>query len=283
MTGRCADADIAPQLDLSFRHHPARGTWLDRRVFRWPYTLSRGFRLDTAPPGTLTLILQTMSGAIQADDRLAQRIHVGPDAAAHIMTQGATPVYRAPTGTSAEDNITLDLEDGGCIDYMPELRILFPDASLTQRIRVRLPPSATAIVADGFVMHDPHGMDRPFRRYRSHLRLQRPDGTLLATDRLALDAAPRGRGRPAQYVAHGTLIVATCRPKSCLEALCADAEARMAAVPGLYAAASMMPNDAGAALRLAAIDGRHLRLGLQAGWAAARLHVFGREPTQRRI
>jgi urease accessory protein len=280
MNDRCAGAGESPQLDLSFRHHAVRGTWLDRRVFRWPYTVSRGFRLDPASPDMLTLIVQTMSGAIQADDRLVQRIHVGRRAAAHVTGQGATPVYRAPSGMSANDDIALEVEDGGCIEYMPDLRILFPDASLTQRIRVQLPANATAILADGFVMHDPGGADRPFRRYHSSLQLQRPDGTLLATDRLVLDAPPRG-GRRAHYVAHGTLVVATGRSESCLDALCGDAEARMAALSGIYAAASILPNGAGTVCRIAAIDGRHLRLGLRAAWRAARLHLSGRDPEPR--
>ena len=279
MNDRCAGD--GPQLDLSFRHHAVRGTWLERRVFRWPYTLSRGFRLDPTPPDMLTLIVQTVSGAIQADDRLAQRIHVGRGAAAHITSQGATPVYRAPSGMSAADDIALEVEDGGCIEYMPDLRILFPDASLMQRVRVQLPASATAIVTDGFVMHDPDGAGRPFRRYHASLLLRRPDGTLLAADRLVLDAPPRAGGQRARYVAHGTLVVAACRPESCLEALCGDAEARMAALSGIYAAASILPNGAGAVCRIAAIDGRHLRLGLRAARGAARLHLFGREPVPR--
>jgi len=282
MIVQCAAADIAPQLDLAFRGDAVRGTWLDRRLFRWPYTLSRGFRLDRAPRGMLTLVLQTVSGAIQADDRLVQRIHVGRDAAAHVATQGAAPVYRAPSGLSAHEHILLDIEDGACIEYMPDLRILFPDSSLSQRTRVRLAETATAIIADGFVMHDPAGADRSFRAYRAETVLQRPDGRLLAADRSDLDAAPRGRGRRALYVAHGTLVVAASRPESWLQSLCADAEARLSRLPGCYGGASPLPNGAGASFRLAAVDGRHLRLGLHAAWCAACLHLFGREPPSRR-
>ncbi len=278
MTAHCAATAIAPQLDLSFRGDAGRGTWLDRRLFRWPYALSRGFRLDRKPQGMLTLVLQTVSGAIQADDRLTQRIHVGRDAAAHVTTQGATPVYRAPSGLSATEDIVLDIEDGGCLEYMPDPRILFPDASLSQRVRVRLAETATAIIADGFVMHDPNGTDRPFRAYRSETLLQRPDGRLLAADRFVLDAPPRSRGRRARYIAYGTLVAAVCRPELSLQCLCADQEGRMARLPGCYGGASPLPNGAGVSFRIAAIDGRHLRLGLNAAWSAVRQHLFGYEP-----
>jgi urease accessory protein len=264
MNGFHAPMDRVPQLDLSFRHHTVHGTWLDRRVFRWPFTVSRGFRLDTAPKGMLTLILQTVSGAIHADDRLAQRIHVGPNAAAHITTQGATSVYRARAGTSSTDDIRLDIEQNGSIEYTPELRILFPGSSLTQRIRVQLPESAIAVVTDGFVVHDPDGGNGPFRHYSSNMELHDADGSLLAMDRFVLDAVPGSRGRRTQYAAYGTLVVAARRLRSSLEILCSEGEARMAAISGIYAAASILPNDSGVTFRIAAISGHHLRLGLLA-------------------
>jgi urease accessory protein len=269
-------ATSTPQLNLSFRHHVVRGTWLDRRVFRWPYTVSRGFRLDTVPKDVLTLILQTVSGTIHADDRLVQRIHVGPNAAAHIATQGAAPVYRARDGGSSTDDIMLDVEQNGSIEYLPELRILFPGASLTQHIRVQLPESATAVVADGFVVHDPGGANGSFRLYSSNLMLHGADGSLLAVDRFVLDAVPGSRGRRAKYAAYGTLLVAACQSRSRLETLCFEGEARMAAIPGIYAAASILPNDAGVTFRIAAISGHHLRLGLLAARGDKRRHLFDR-------
>jgi urease accessory protein len=274
MNGFRAPTDLAPQLDLSFRHHIVRGTWLDRRMFRWPYTISRGFRLDTGARDTLTLILQTVSGAIHGDDRLSQRIHVGPNAAAHIMTQGATSVYRARAGTSSTDDILLDLEQNGSIEYTPELRILFPGSSLTQRIRVQLPESAIAVVTDGFVVHDPDGANGPFRHYSSELALHGFDGSLLALDRFALDTVPSSRGRRTRYVAYGTLVVAARQSRSSLETLCSEGEARMAAISGIYAAASILPNDAGVTFRLAAISGHHLRLGLLAARGDNRRPLF---------
>jgi urease accessory protein len=274
MTGAGETTEATPHLDLSFRRHLVRGTWLDRRLFRWPFTLSRSFRLEG---DRLTLILQTISGAIQADDRLIQRIRVGPGAAVHITTQGAMPVYRARSGMVAQDEITLEAGAGGSIEYRPDLRILFPDASLSQRVCLRLAESATAVIADGFVTHDPEGQNRPFRQFHSELLVQRPDGRLLALDRTALIAPPSSRGRRGRYLAFGTLIVAVSRPPAWLEAFCADADGRLAQLAGVYAAASALPNGAGAAIRIAAIDGRHLRLALEAAWSAARLHLSSYE------
>ena len=102
---------------------------------------------------------------------------------------------------------------------------------------------------------------------------------------IALNATvtmPVRGGRRAQYAAHGTLLVVAPLPPPALEALCRDIEARVSGAPGIYAAASVLPKEAGVGLRVAATDGRHLRTAVTAGWFAARQHLFGCEPAPRR-
>ena len=269
------------QLDLCFKRHPDRGTYLDRRVFRWPFTLSRGFRLDQVPSGRLTLILQTVSGAIQADDALLQRIRVCHGAAAFVTTQGATAVYRAPVAMCAEDTVELDVEDGGVIEYLPEPRILFPQSCLAQRLRLRVALSGVAMLSDAFVLHDPAGRGRPFRRYSSELVIERPGGDVVLRDRIELDAMPRRSGRRAPYGAHGMLLVVAPRPAAELEALCGGMAARVGRGTESYAAASTLPREIGVGLRVVAIDGQHLRRALRAACCAAREHLFGGDPGSR--
>jgi urease accessory protein len=270
------------QLDLSFRQHADRGTYLDRRVFRWPFTLSRGFRLDQVPSGMLTVILQTVSGAIQADDALLQRIRVEHGAAAHITTQGATMVYRAPAGMCATDTVELEVENGGVIEYLPEPRIMFPDSNLSQRLRLDVAPSGIAVLSDSFVLHDPAGQGRPFRRYISELVIERPGGDVVLRDRVDINAMPRRSGRRAPYVAHGMLLVVAPLPPLALEALCSGMQAQVGDGTGVYAAASILPQEVGVGLRVMAIDGRCLRTALTAAWFTARKHLFGCDPEPRR-
>jgi len=270
------------QLDLSFRWHPNRGTYLDRRVFRWPFTLSRGFRLDAIPSGMLTLILQSASGAILADDALVQRICVRAGAAAHITTQAATIVYRAPAGMCATDVMELQVEDGGMIEYLPEPRILFPESSLSQRLLLRAAHFGTAILSEGFVLHDPADQGRPFRRYAAELVIERPGGRIAAMDRIDLERMPQRGGRRTQYAAYGLMLVVAPLPPSALETLCRNITARLDETTGIYAAASVLPEEVGIGLRIAATDGLRLRTGLTAGWFAARQHLFGCNPAPRR-
>ena len=270
------------QLDLCFKQHPDRGTYLDRRVFRWPFTLSRGFRLDQVPSGKLTLILQTVSGAIQADDSLLQRIRVCHGAAAHVTTQGATVVYRAPVAMCAKDTVELEVENGGLIEYLPEPRILFPQSCLAQRLLLRVALSGVAVLSDAFLLHDPAGQGRLFRRYVSELVIERPGGDVVLRDRIDLDAMPLRGGRRAPYVAHGVLLVVAPRPAAELEVLCSGMEARVGSGTETYAAASILPREAGVGLRVVATDGQHLRRALSAACGAAREHLFGGNPESRR-
>ncbi len=274
-------AGVRPQLDLSFLRHAGGPTYLDRRRFRWPYTVSRGFYLDAVPAGMLTLIVQTVSGAIQADDVLSQRLHAGPGAAVHVTTQGAAPVHRAPLTLSAADDMVLSVGDDALLEYLPEPRILFPESSLSQHMTVQVAASGVAIVSDGFVLHDPAGAGRGFRHFAAQTVIERPDGSVLAVDRLELDGMPGRSGPRAPYAAYGTMIVVAGEPAS-LVALCEVISARVACVPHVYAGVSGLPNACGVALRVAAIDGRHLRAGLEAGWSAVRCFLFGVDPASRR-
>jgi urease accessory protein len=271
--------DFRPQLDLSFVRSD-RGTYLDRRIFRWPYAISRTFRLDRMPAGMLTLIVQSISGAIQADDKLAQCYQVGAGAMAHVTTPGAASVHRAPPRMEAVDHVDLVVEEGGFLEYLPEPRILFPDSCLSQRLRLCVAPGATAILSDAFTCHDPTGGDAGFRHFVSELLIERPGGQLLAVERIELDHLPRRSGRREHFSAYGTLIVSSYSDEL-LDRLTEAIDARTAAIEGLYLAVSALPNGAGVVLRVAAHDGRRLRQGLMAGWLSSRMHFFGEEPVSR--
>jgi urease accessory protein len=267
-----------PQLDICFARHPQRGTYLSRRVFRYPFQISRGFQLDHVPAGMLTLILQTVSGGILAEDSLRQRVHVEPGAAAHLTGQGATPVYRSPDRTAAADRIELSVADGGVLEYLPEPRILFPCSRIDQALVVRTDPGGIAVVADGFLAHDPDGAGRSFGRYTSEIVIERPGGIVCSQDRIALDCAPVRAGARARYVATGSLTVVAPPGTAVGEAI----EKKVAALEGAYCAVTALPGEAGVSLRIAAEGGQQLRRAIERGWSAAREALFGEPPASRR-
>jgi urease accessory protein len=301
-----------PQLDLRFAYRAGR-TYLERRLFSWPFALTRTFHLDAKPAHMLSAILQTSSGAVHGDDRLVQRIHVGLGAAAHVTTQGATAVHRAHEGAEASERVSLVVEAGGCLEYLPEPKIFFPGAALSQSVELTCDPGGCAVLSDAFLAHDPDGRGRGFRHFAAETIIRRPPArrvpevdqtpvipacagiatansigaqrTLaepLLVDRFDIDGLPPRRQARAAFAAFGTLYAVLPRDGAALERLSAEMTEAMAKIPGLYAAASLLPSNIGVSLRLAADGGTNLRKGLEAGWRAARRAMTGDYPAARR-
>lgn len=276
-----ADPPETPaQLDLVFARR-ADQTVLERRLFRWPFVLTRTFALDSAPSHMLTVILQTSSGAIQAEDRLRQRLHVRADAAAHVTTQGASAVHRAIPGRASSETIALQIEDGAYLEYLPDPRILFPDAALEQTIDIHCAIGGVALVADGFTIHDPEARDRGFRRLVSTTTLYCGGLDPAMVDRFDIGAL--AGGRTAEFTAFGSLtLAAPGRPEA--NAGLADAlSATLAKIPDLYAAASLLPGEAtGLSVRLAGRELRAVKAGTTAAWRLIRQAFHGAPPPSRR-
>lgn len=271
----------AAQLDLSFARDRAGNTCLDRRLFRWPFTIARTFRLDRAPAGMLTVLLQSVSGAIQAGDDIRQRLHLAAGAQGHVTTQSATSVYRAPPGMRASDDIAITVEDGAMLEYMPEPRILFPDADLVQTVHLRVADLGVAVLTDGFVVHRPEGVERDFRRFVSETRIETLDDELVSLERTDLDGMAVRSGPRGRYRAFGTLTCVAPVALEDLRGLCSALNNRFAGIGPVYAAATILPGSRGLGLRIAAHDGRHLRQALQAGWILIRKELCGQEPARR--
>ena len=259
-------------LDLSFARRGDR-TVFDRRLFRWPFVLTRTFHLDAAPRHMLTVILQTSSSALLGEDRLRQRLALGQGSAVHLTTQGATAVHRAVPGQIAEEFVCLSVGAGAYLEYLPQPRILFPDAALSQSIEVDVAAGGTAILSDAFTVHDPTGAGQSFRRLRSAISVRFDADEPVLIDRLDIAAALQPR---ATAFASMLMLNRGSVPVDQSQALALSAA--LAELPDLYGAASLLPGDAGIGVRLAARDLRAVRLGLDLCRAAFRRHATGEAP-----
>jgi len=246
------------QLDLSFARRGPR-TVFDRRIFSWPFVLTRTFSLDAAQPEVLTLIVQSSGGPIHGADDLRQRIVVGEHAAVDFQTQGAAAVHRALPGQGTHERVELSLAAGARLDYLPQPRILFPDAALTQSIDVDLAFGATLLLADAFTIHDPRQSGRLFLHYDATLTVRR-DGDPLLIDRFVVAGEAKLFTRHAAF---GTLICVVGQSGEGLQRWSGELNSTLEQVPGLYAAASVLPSGIGLGLRFAAAELRELRLGFE--------------------
>lgn len=247
-------------LDLSFVRRANR-TVIDRRLFSWPFVLTRSFRIDPDRPDCLSLIVQTASGAVHGGDNLAQRLVLDVGTAVCLTNQGATSVHRAdPTGHSTE-MVRLHVARGASLEYLPEPRILFPDAALRQSVELDCADDACSLIVDAFTMHDPNGKARGFRELESTFCLRRSGGEPVMIDRMRLH-------RPEPDIFHGhrafgsAVLVLT--PSHDPARLQASLTAALGRIPGLYAAASALPGAAGLGVRLAALDLRQIRAAFDA-------------------
>jgi urease accessory protein len=267
-----------PQLDLCFAR---RGdvTVLERRRFRWPFVLTRTFALDAHPRHMLTVIVQTGAGALHGGDRLAQHIAVEEGAAAHVTTPGASCVYRADLGLESHDQVSLNVAADGYLEYLPEPRILFPDAALEQSLEIECASGGVALVSDAFTVHDPTGCGRGFRRLRSSTIL-RCQGELALTERMDIDDL--GIGAAAGFTAFASLIVAAPGGLAKCTGLAEDLTRTFASTESPYGAASLLPGDVGVGVRLAARELRDVRDGIAAVWRATRCAFYGTPPAPRR-
>ena len=284
--------DAAPeqapeQAALVFARAPDGRTFIARQRVGYPFHITRPFYLDRAPAGLLTLYLQSVSGGIYQDDRLALRLHAEADAQAQVTTQAATIVHTMPRG-EATQSVALRVEAGAYLEYWPDPLILFPGARLASALDAVVDERATLLLCDAFTQHDPAAAGRRFAWLKGESRVSRPDGRLLALDRFAIsgdrlqEQARAGQGDyPAQATVmaiHGMAIDGGAPAEKLVEAL----RQALGAVDGLYAGASALPAGCGAWARLLAPDGLILRAGLDAAWVALRRCITGAEPGVRR-
>ncbi len=270
---------LGAQLDLGFVRHGNR-TVLGRKLFSWPFVLTRAHHIDPAPAHMLSVVVQTGAGAVHGEDRLVQRISVGPDAAAHLSTQGAASVHRARAGECTQEDVRLEVAPGGVLEYLPEPRILFPDAALDSRLGIEVAPGGMALVGDAFTLHDPAGGSRVCHAYRSEVTIRRPGGAPLAIDRFAISGLP---GQADRHRAFGSLSLVVDRDAETLLLLAAELTTALAEIDGLYGAASPLPGGLGLGIRLAAAELRAIRAGTTLCWRHLHRTLFGAVPAARPV
>ncbi|MFT4003144.1 MAG: urease accessory protein UreD [Rhizobium sp.] len=224
----------------------------------------------------LTVIAQSSSGAFHGEDHLRQHLRLEEGAAAHVTTQGATSVHRADGGLTAHETVNIIIARGAYLEYLPEPRILFPGAALIQRVDIDCEPGGVVIIADAFTSHDPDRRGRLFRTLEATTTLYLQEDEPVLIDRMHISGL--GRLQPSRYKAFGTMLAIASLPSATLGQIVLDLSAQLTGVSGLYAAASVLPGNAGIGVRFAACDLRSLRLGSEMAKFAFRRMIFGAPP-----
>ncbi len=254
-------------------------TVIRRQHVGYPLHVTRPFRLDRNRPDLATLYLQSASGGLYAGDNVSLELIVEVDAALHLTTQASTVVHDG-RGIGSVQNQTIAVQSGGFCAVTSDPFILFPNAHLSIATSAIVAEDAVLILADGFAVHDPAQSKKPFDRFVTATRIQRPDGAVLMSDRGGLCGVELtgSLGPLGGHFAAATLLVMAPTPR------CADGAEMEAAAHdcGCLAGASLAPNRAGIAIRILAPDGGTLVRGIEAAFHVAARSALGVDLARRR-
>jgi urease accessory protein len=289
-------AETVPELEAGpLQVHPAAGEWSKRGEARldfavdaegrtylashfagYPHHLTRAFYLDRAAPQAATVYLQSLSGGLTQDDRVALRISAAGGAVAHVTTQAATKVHSMERGFALQQ-VKLAASAQSHLEFLADPTICFPHSRLVARTDLCVAAEASAIIGDSYMWHDPRGADpMAFDALTTETTIRRPDGRLLALDRGRLTSGRGLAGNPAllgPYRALGTLFAIG---RGCGEAAAVTAvRAALADLPGIYAGVTHLTAGAGLWLRILASEGASLRTAMECAWRRCHLSMLG--------
>ena len=135
----------------------------------------------------LDAVFLNTSGGLTGGDRM--RIEAEAGAGAHVVlsSQAAERGYRAHPGEVAEVDVSLNVADGGRIDWMPQETILFDRAAVSRRMHVHLEGDAHAMLVEPLVLGR-RAMGETVRSvlFRDQWRVRR-DGQLVFADAIRLE------------------------------------------------------------------------------------------------
>ena len=259
-----------------FERSPDGVTYIARQEVAYPFHVTRPFYLEGDPQGMPTLYLQSVSGGLFDQDVVSLNLQAEPDTFAHITTQSSTIVHEAKISGSIQQ-ISIAAKENTLIEYLPDPQVMFPGARLASQVNIVAAPSATVVVYDSFLAHDPNGVGGLFDQLASELVVETPEGRLRCLDRFEITGEQLRSDR--RFTAHGTFV---CVDEDLAEEARVKISQSLSEIPGLYTGVSTLPDDAGLWARLLAPDTRALRHGLSTAWRQLRQIKTGLVPHLRR-
>jgi urease accessory protein len=260
------------ELHLGFRAGAQRTVLAERRRLG-PLAVQRPFY----PEGEVCHVyLLHPPGGVVGGDALTIDVRVGRAAKALVTTPGATKFYRS-AGDAACQMQHILVEDGACLEWLPQENIFFPGAEVEMQTRVELRGDARLVlweiqclgrpvIAEGF---DSGHLD-------SRLSISR-DGLPLVLERLRVSADNRARlSLMAGLAVGGTLLISHADGQDV--ETCRDL---LLATGGDYSGATLL--DDILVIRYLGNSTERARRLFTSIWHGLRPRVLGRAPSVPRI
>jgi len=113
-----------------------------------PFKVQRSFYPEAS--GICHTVALHTAGGIVGGDRLSQHLHLEPDTQVMLSTPAAAKVYgsrdrsrRSPDGIEARQDVSIRMEPGAYLEWLPQETIVFDGAVFRQDLRVDLAAGAT--------------------------------------------------------------------------------------------------------------------------------------------
>ncbi|MCX4744971.1 urease accessory protein UreD [Kitasatospora sp. NBC_01287] len=250
-----------------------------------PLQIMRPLYFDPARPDlAITQLMSTGGGIVQAD-RLRLDLRCGRDTAVHLTTQAATKVHRMDADYATQQ-VFLTAEAGAYVEYLPQPVIPYRDARFYQRTVLTVDPTATVLAAETVLAGRlARGERNAYQVFAADLEWRRPDGRLFALDTVRLEpggsgvtgSGVTGSGVTGPAVLGGHDLVSSFFAVTPLApaAQVADALHRALDGSGLLHGVSVLPEEAGAWLRVLGGDSPTVTAAVLRAWDAVRRLLIG--------
>lgn len=271
--------DGLAELVLAPRHGRTR---LTHQRVRPPLSVQRALYPDEALADMAYIYLVNPTCGLLANDRHRVSVTVSEGGRAHITTQNAAKVFTMPDG-KASLRVELAAAAGAWLEYLPDPVIPYRGAELETHTEITAAPGAAVLFAETLAPgRSAMGESWLYRRLACRLAVRDPEGRRLYREAWDMSPADRGLFTPA-------VLGEGARPRTLATALVITdrlpaprlAEMIQAALPradGILAAASALPNNLGAAVKVIADDTPLAHSVLSACWAAARRRFLDAPP-----
>lgn len=250
-------------LQLGFARNRGR-TELVQHYQKSPLQIMHPLYFNPLRPDMAYTYLMSSGGGILQGDRLRTDLHFGPGTSAYLATQTHTRVYRMDHDYAAAI-MNIELEQDAYVEYLPEPTVPFADSRFYQQTSVVLDESATLLLGETvYAGRLARGERHAYDVYASDLEVRRPDGRLVALDRVRLcpqkgaesGAAVDGVNGLGVLADHDVLTMLYVLTPLATPAQLADTLHRAIGESGgdLIYGVSTLPNNAGVWMRLVGND-----------------------------
>lgn len=243
-------------------------TFLKEQFSTVPFHLMGAMYHDPQEPHMAYIYVASASGGVLQGDRYEIEIRVGPAAAAHITTQGASRIY-GMNSNYASQHASITMEEGSYLEYMPDQIIPYADSRYHQSASITV-SDTSILVCSEVVAPGRAGMGESFKYDICSLEtsIYGHDGAPRMIDPMRLEPGRQNLKLPWIMGGMDTLgtvyVAAPARNVPKLEDAIQDVLSRHP--DGLVFGTGRMAGDSGLLVRMAGVGTGRIR---EAVWQAA--------------